>query len=479
LTTHHHPAAPVARPALHSLQRFAHWSSQWLSHTARVRALQLLCVAAVAAAGMSSTAGVDSRAGLAEVALRMMTPVFQPQQAATDGLQAAMDAAGAGLSQVEVIVRRNDTLDQIFRRLELSVSDLANLRAMQGLKSALDRLKPGEQLTLAHRDGILMGLERRLSPSELLKVRRTDPAADFVAKIEETPLQRVTVTARGEIRSSLFQAGTEAGLRDPTTLALAEIFGWDIDFALDLRTGDEFAVTYEKLERDGEAIGDGAILAARFINDGRVFEAVRYVAPDGHAGYYTPDGASLRKAFLKSPVEFTRISSVFNPKRRHPILNRIRAHNGIDYAAPSGTPVRAAGDGRVAFRGVKGGYGNVVEIEHAGRIVTRYGHLSRFAKGLTPGRRIGQGDVIAYVGSTGLATGPHLHFEYMVKGAYQDPRIAMRSAQAAEPLSAKLMTDFRAKAEPLLAALDAGRHDPALDGLQPQTYLTYLPTTAH
>jgi murein DD-endopeptidase MepM/ murein hydrolase activator NlpD len=386
----------------------------------------MVCITAVAWAGMSSTSDVDARSGLAEVAMRMMTPVFQPERTAANGFNAALDAAGAGLSQVEVIVRRNDTLDQIFRRLELSVADLANLRAMRGLKTALDRLKPGEQLTLAHRDGILMGLERRISPSELLKVRRSDDADGFVAQIEETPLEAMPVTARGFIRSSLFQAGTDAGLRDQTTLALAELFGWDIDFALDLREGDEFAITYEKLVREGEAIGDGAILAARFINDGRVVEAIRHIGADGKPGYFTPEGLSLRKAFLKSPVEFTRISSVFNPNRRHPILNRIRAHNGIDYAAPSGTPVRAAGDGRVAFRGVKGGYGNVVELEHAGRIVTRYGHLSRFARELAPGGRVKQGEVIAYVGNTGLATGPHLHFEYVVRGAYQDPRVAMR-----------------------------------------------------
>jgi murein DD-endopeptidase MepM/ murein hydrolase activator NlpD len=306
-----------------------------------------------------------------------------------------------------VVVRRNETLDQIFRRLELSLTDLANVRSLDGARAALDRLRPGDLLTLVHRGGELIGLERALSLNQTLKISR-DADKGFIASVEEVPLERQSATATGTIESSLFAAGSAVGLRDATTMELAEIFRWDIDFVLDLREGDSFKVIYEKLLRDGQYVGDGEILAAEFVNDGTRFRAVRYVNASGKTDFYTPDGKSLRKAFLKAPVQFSRISSVFNPNRRHPLLNRIRAHRGTDYAAPIGTPVRAAGTGHVRYRGVKGGFGNVVELEHSGQVVTRYGHLSRFAKGVATGARVEQGQIIGYVGKTGLATGPHL-----------------------------------------------------------------------
>jgi murein DD-endopeptidase MepM/ murein hydrolase activator NlpD len=326
---------------------------------------------------------------------------------------------------------------------------------MRGLRSTLDRLHPGELLTFSHRDdGTLVALTRRISPSELLKVERGEDG--FVANVEETPLTRTPVTTQGVIRSSLFEAAGSAGLRDTTTLALAQLFGWDIDFVLDLREGDSFKVTYEKVSRDGESIGDGAILAAEFVNQGHEYRAVRFVGADGKAEYYSPDGRSLRKAFLKAPLEFTRVSSVFNPSRRHPILNTIRAHRGVDYAAPTGTPVRAAGDGRVQYRGVKGGFGNVLEIAHAGQVVTVYGHLSRFASDVKAGDRVHQGEIVAYVGMTGLATGPHLHFEYRVHGEWKNPQTILKTAQAAAPIDASLRERFTRETQPLLAMLDAG-----------------------
>jgi murein DD-endopeptidase MepM/ murein hydrolase activator NlpD len=426
---------------------------QLASPATRIRALQLLCVGVIAWAGITSAARMGPSSVLATTAQGAVQPEWRPVAQAGAGLTAAVDAAEAGFDSIVVVVRRNDTLDQIFRRLELSLTDLANLRAMRGLKTALDRLHPGEELTLDHRDGNLFGLTRRLSPSEVLKVQR-DEAAGFVANVEETPLERIPVTTEGVIRSSLFEAGTGAGLRDQTTLALAELFGWDIDFVLDLREGDSFRVTYERVSREGEYIGDGAILAAEFINQGRSYRAVRFVGADGKADYYTPDGKSVRKAFLKAPVEFSRISSVFNLKRKHPILNRIRAHRGVDYAAPSGTPIRAAGDGRVKYRGVKGGFGNVLEIEHSGHVVTVYGHVSRFAKGLKTGDRVRQGEVVAYVGMTGLATGPHLHFEYRVRGEWKNPQTILRTAQAAAPIEKALRPEFDRQTQPLLAMLD-------------------------
>jgi murein DD-endopeptidase MepM/ murein hydrolase activator NlpD len=416
-----------------------------------LRVLQLMCCAAVAWAGVYTTANTTRPGDIAEFAARN----FNTANPAQASVNAAIEVAEASLSRISVVVQRNETLDQIFRRLELSLTDLANLRAISGARAALDKLRPGDLLTLVHRGGELVGLERALSITQTLKVSR-DADNGFIASVEEVPLTRATVTATGEIESSLFAAGTAVGLRDATTMELAEIFRWDIDFVLDLRSGDSFKVVYEQLQRDGKAIGDGEILAAEFMNDGTLYRAVRYVNADGKADYYTPDGKSLRKAFLKAPVQFSRISSIFNPGRKHPILNRIRAHRGVDYAAPTGTPVRAAGAGRVQYRGVKGGFGNVVELQHSGQVVTRYGHLSRFAKGVGTGSKVEQGQVIGYVGMTGLATGPHLHFEYISRGVYMDPQQVMRKAEPGPPIAVAQRADFDLQTVPLLAKLDSG-----------------------
>jgi len=358
---------------------------------------------------------------------------------------------GAALSSIDVIVARNDTLDRIFRRLKLSLADLASLRSVPRVREALDSLKPGESLHFEHRDGALYGLERRLNESEMLKVSR-DPDAGLKADVLQNPLQMRMRTVRGIISSSLFEAVEAAGAHDQTALALADIFGWDVDFVLDVRPGDAFVVTYPEVWRDGVYVKDGPVQAAEFVNQGRDFKAVRYTDADGGSHYYTPDGKSLHKAFLRAPVEFSRVSSRFNSARHHPILNLIRAHKGVDYAAPTGTPVRAAGDGRIRFAGRKGGYGNVVEIEHSASIVTVYGHLSRFAKGTRVGSHVTQGVVIAYVGMTGLATGPHLHYEYRVNGAFKNPQTV--ALPGANPIEARWRDDFLVKSAPLLQTLE-------------------------
>jgi murein DD-endopeptidase MepM/ murein hydrolase activator NlpD len=317
-------------------------------------------------------------------------------------------------------VNRNDTMDRLFRRFELNLSDLATLRDLPELRSQLDKLHPGELLKIMHRGGDLVGLERKLSDSETLKVTRD--AAGFVSDVLENPLEVHTRTASATIDSSLFQAAADARLSERVAFDLAEIFQYDIDFVLDIQPGDRFTVVYEEVFQDGVPLKTGNILAARFVNDGREYRAVRYVDANGHGEYFTPDGRSLRKAFIRAPVQFSRISSRFNPARRHPVLNRIRAHRGVDYAAPVGTPVRAAGDGRVRFVGRQGGFGNVIELEHGSGVVTVYGHLSRFKRNLQRGQRVELGSVIGYVGMTGLATGPHLHYEYRVRGAHKNPQ---------------------------------------------------------
>lgn len=368
------------------------------------------------------------------------------QQAAAPSLESAKFA----LSTIDVVVTRNDTLERIFRRLKLNLADLASLRSLPGTRAALDSLRPGESLHLTHKDGALFGFERRLNDSQTLKVSRDGNA--LKADVLQNALETRRRTVRGMIDSSLFEAVEAAGGHDPTAVALADIFGWDVDFVLNVRPGDTFVATYDEIWRDGAYVKDGPIEAAEFVNQGHAFRAVRYADPEGGTHYYTPDGRSLHKEFLRAPVEFTRISSRFNSARMHPILNRIRAHKGIDYAAPIGTPVHAAGDGRIRFAGWMGGYGNLVEIEHSSSIVTVYGHLSRFANDTRVGAHVTQGTVIAYVGMTGLATGPHLHYEYRVNGVFKDPQIV--TLPGAPPIDARWRADFLSHAAALVASLD-------------------------
>jgi murein DD-endopeptidase MepM/ murein hydrolase activator NlpD len=235
-------------------------------------------------------------------------------------------------------------------------------------------------------------------------------------------------------------------------MELAAIFGWDVDFALDIRAGDRFGLIQEELyAEDGSKLADGAILAASFTNQGKSFHAVRFTDPSGYASYFTPDGFSMRKAFLRSPVDFRRISSRFRGSRYHPVLGVKRPHKGVDYAAATGTPVKAAGDGKVVHLARKGGYGKTVILQHGGRYRTLYAHLSKYARGLKNGQRVRQGQTIGHVGATGLATGPHLHYEFLVDGVHRNPLTV--DLPKADPIDPKLLPDFRTAAAPLLAQL--------------------------
>jgi murein DD-endopeptidase MepM/ murein hydrolase activator NlpD len=358
--------------------------------------------------------------------------------------------ASVAFSTIEVVVSRNDTMDRLFRRFELNLADLATLRGLPDLREQFDRLKPGELLRFMHRGGELVGLERKLSDSETLKVTRE--AGGFSSNVLQNPLEIRTRTASATIHSSLFQAAADADLDDRVALELADIFQYDIDFVLDIQAEDRFTVVYEEVFQDGVLLRTGNILAAKFINEGREYRAVRYMDAQGRAEYFTPDGRSLRKSFIRTPVQFSRVSSTFNPSRRHPILNTIRAHRGVDYAAPIGTPVRAAGDGRVKFVGNQGGFGNVIELEHGSGVTTVYGHLSRFASQLRRGQHVDLGQVIGYVGMTGLATGPHLHYEYRVRGVYKNPQTV--PLPEAQPIPATESQRFLASTADLLNMLD-------------------------
>jgi murein DD-endopeptidase MepM/ murein hydrolase activator NlpD len=386
-------------------------------------------------------------------ALHLEHPLFPaaiaPPSNAQDGLKDLEALAAPGVALIEVVVQRDDTLDRIFRRLQINLADLQNVRALGSVHTMLDRLNPGEHLKFLQHNGSLLGFSRHVSLTQRLEVRRTD--SGFQAAVVAHPVQSQTSIARGTISSSLFDAANAAGLSDPAVLRLAKIFGSQVDFVLGLRSGDRFAVVYERIQQDGRYLKDGEILAARFVNQGRSYVAVRYERPDGTAGYYSPDGRSTQQAFLRAPLEFARISSGFSAARLHPILNTIRAHQGTDYAAPAGTPVYAAGSGRIIFRGIRGGYGNLVEIDHGDGIQTVYGHLSRFAS-MSVGAHVQQGETIGFVGQTGLATGPHLHFEFHVNGRCVDPQKVR--LPAAGPLDPAQRADFQRSTEPLLELLD-------------------------
>lgn len=349
-------------------------------------------------------------------------------------------------------VKRGDTLSAIFKRQGLSPRELHDIMALGKPTATLKRLYPGQEFRFqVDGEGRLLGLVYKIDELESLHVSRTDDDG-FTAKTSERPLETRSHYASATIENSLFLAGQKAGLSNAMIMELANIFGWDIDFVLDIRSGDSFRVLYEEQYLDGEKIRDGAILAAEFTNQGKTYQAVRFETPDGHAGYYTPEGLSMRKAFLRTPVHFSRISSRFNPHRLHPKLGIRRPHRGVDYAAPSGTPIRAAGDGKIIFRGRKGGYGRVIIIQHGGRYSTLYAHMSRFARHLAVGSRVRQGQTIGYVGMSGLATGPHLHYEFRVNGVHRNP-LTVRLPKA-DPISDKYRDAFAAKSARLLAQLD-------------------------
>ncbi|SMF59310.1 Membrane proteins related to metalloendopeptidases [Alteromonadaceae bacterium Bs31] len=326
-------------------------------------------------------------------------------------------------------VRAGDNLSLIFKRAGLTDRDMmALLNAENGKKLA--SLYPGHSLNFKlSESGELEQLEYVKDRLNSISFTLIDGHYQYQSTQRKPEVQLAMRAAT--IEDSLFAAGKEAHLDDRLVMELAGIFGWDIDFVLDIRGGDSFKVLFEESFLDGDKIGNGNILAAEFTNRGKTFRAVRYEDSNGHVQYYTPSGDTMRKEFLRSPIDFARVSSHFNLRRKHPVLNTIRAHKGTDYAASHGTPIKAAGDGKVSYAGKKGGYGNVVIIQHGQTYKTLYAHISKFRKGIRKGARVKQGQTIAYVGSTGLATGPHLHYEFYVNGAVRNPlTVKLPKAQA-------------------------------------------------
>ncbi len=348
-----------------------------------------------------------------------------------------------------IIVKDGDNLSLIFSRLAISKNDLYEILSLGEGTQSLKHLKPGQVLRLKLNDSKVEELVHESDLTHTLRVKKTDNQFETEI-IEEKPDIKIA-TSTGQIQDSLFLSGQKAGLSDNVIMQMFDIFGWDIDFVLDIRENDQFRVIYEELYKNDKKIKDGKILAAEFINQGKVLKAVHYVGSDEQPGYYSEQGKSMKKAFLRTPVNFTRISSHFNLSRKHPVLNKIRAHKGVDYAAPLGTPVKSTGNGKVLFVGTKNGYGNTVIVQHGGKYTTLYAHLSRFSRGLKKSKRVEQGQTIAYVGKTGLATGPHLHYEFRVSGVHRNPLTV--DLPKSLPLPEQYMNDFIQKTKPLLSKL--------------------------
>lgn len=347
-------------------------------------------------------------------------------------------------------VRSGDNLFNIFKRQALSPTVLHRVMQSGPLADRLKQIFPGHRLAFTTTEtNELVRLEYSPGPLETLQFDRD--GKNYVAKVVSREPQRLTTYKHGVIDHSLFVASQRAGLDDDVTMRLAQIFQWDIDFVLDIRKGDAFHVLFEELYLGDKFIGYGDILAAEFINQKTTYQAIQYRNEQGEAHYFNPEGESMRKAFLRAPVSFSRISSNFNLRRKHPLFKTTRPHRGIDYAAPQGTPIMAAGDGRITHVGRSKGNGNYIVLQHGEQFVTKYLHMSKFARNMTKGKRVKQGQVIGYVGRTGYATGPHLHYEFLVNGSHRNPRTV--KLPNAQPVPAGEQERFSTQTGPYRALL--------------------------
>jgi len=348
-------------------------------------------------------------------------------------------------------VRRDDTLQSVLSRLNIRNRDaIEHIRSNEIASEIARTLIPGRQIEAeTDSDGNLIKLEYQLSADQFIAVSNSENG--YASKKSIYQLEVRPILKSAEIHSSLFGATDAANIPDHIAIQLADIFESEIDFHTDLRRGDRFNVIYEGSYEQGELLKTGEVLAAEFVNNGKTYRAVGFRDSNNQMQYYTPEGKSLHKSFLRSPLEFTRVSSGFNLARFHPVLQRIRAHKGVDMAAPTGTRIKASGDAVVDFVGQKGGYGNVIVLKHANGVSTVYGHLSRFAAGLRRGAKVAQGEIIGYVGMSGTATGPHLHYEFLLNGQHRDPmKVALPKAN---PIGAHHKAQFDVISNQLTAQL--------------------------
>lgn len=350
-------------------------------------------------------------------------------------------------------VRQGDTVAALLKRLGVEEDGtLERLQSLPGIGNLFRQLSPGKILTAkVNEEGHLASLLFPLNGQADKALLVSEANGAYQVTEQTLPLETQVQIKSAEIRYSLFGATDNAGIPDAIATQMADIFGGDIDFHRDLRKGDRFSVVYESFSHQGKTVRAGKVLAAEFINDGKRYRAFWFDGNDGRGGYYSPDGKNLRKAFLRSPLEFSRVTSGFSSARFHPVLQTWRAHKGVDYGAPIGTRVRATSDGIVEFVGNQGGYGKVLILRHQGRYSTLYGHLSGFASGLRKGSRVSQGDIVAYTGMSGLASGPHLHYEFRVDGIHQNPLTV--ALPGAPTLSSAQKTAFLQVTQPQLDRL--------------------------
>ncbi len=346
-----------------------------------------------------------------------------------------------------VTVRSGGSLDGIFRQQGFSATTLHQIMSLSEETKQLKKIRPGDLFEFQrHEDKSLKRMRYAIDEAHYLIIDHDGEQA-YASTINRDITVEPTETS-GTITSSLFLAGKRAGLTDNMVMKLASLFGWDIDFVLDIRDGDQFYLLYEKVYREGTFLRDGEIIGATFVNQGEKFQAIRFDV-DGQAQYFAPDGRNMRKAFLRAPLNFSYISSSFNPRRYHPILKRVKAHNGIDYKAPRGTPVFTSGDGKVIRSAYNKYNGHHVFIQHANSIVTKYLHFTN--RTVKKGQRVKQGQVIGYVGSTGMSQAPHLHYEFLLNGVHRNPRTV--SLPKADPLGKTQLAEFQQISAPVLSQL--------------------------
>jgi len=348
-----------------------------------------------------------------------------------------------------VEVESGDNLSTIFSRVGLSDRELFHVVNSHDEAKVLNRIYPGYQLSfLIPQPGVLEQLKVLKSPMEGYVFSLVDGFYEVETIIREPEVRQVF--KHGTITDSLFLAGQREDIPTLTIMEMADIFGGVIDFILDPRLGDHFSILFEENYLDGEFVGTGNIIAAQFTNQNEQYIAVQYQNASGEYGYFNPQGESMRKAFLRTPLDVFRISSNFSLARRHPILNTIRAHKGTDYAAPRGTPVRATSDGTVTWAARNGSFGNLIVVKHSGGFETKYAHLNGYASGIKKGIRVRQGDIIGYVGATGSATGPHLHYEFLVNGTHRNPRTILEKLPKAVSVPEQELERFSQQVSPLL-----------------------------